>query len=265
MHILKVAYNSNNRGFQRQPHKDTVCDKIMNVLNECNYLKDDRILYYGGRTDKGVSAIGNFVVVELKKDPILSQIYSKLKGKGVWILACKEIDKIPNVMYRHYRYILPTLPNEYNVKLMKEASKKLIGTHSFHNLSKKDKTKQKSPIRTIYDITIREYPYYITIDIIGKSFLWNMVRKIITALSEIGMENKPVCWINKLLDENYKEGIPPALAEGLILMDARTDIEFIYDDYVISRFKKEWLDNYKINSMKMGVYHNAINTPYIQE
>jgi tRNA pseudouridine38-40 synthase len=260
MYILKVAYDECNYGFQSQPHKETVCDKIMDALRECNYLANDKIIFYGGRTDKGVSAIGNFIVVELNQEPILSYIYSKLKNKGIWILGYNKINGIPEVKYRHYRYILPNMPydDEYNIDLMREASKKLIGTHSFHNLSKRDRTKEKSPIRTIYDIKIDENPYYITIDVIGKSFLWNMVRKIITTLSEVGKENKPVGWIDELLCENHKEGVAPAPAEGLILMDAKTDVEYIYDSYVLNRFKREWMENYKKTTMKLGVCRNMV-------
>jgi tRNA pseudouridine38-40 synthase len=263
MYILKVAYNGNNYGFQSQPHKETVRDKIMDALKECNYLANDKIIFYGGRTDKGVSAIGNFIVVELNQEPVLSYIYSKLKNKGVWILGYNKVNTIPEVKYRHYRYILPN--DDYNIDLMKEASKKLIGTHSFHNLSKRDRTKEKSPIRTIYDINIYENPYYITIDVIGKSFLWNMVRKIITALSEIGKENKSIDWIDELLNENYKEGVAPAPAEGLILMDAKTDIKYIYDSYVLNRFKKEWMENYKKSIVKMGVCKNMMNNYYLEQ
>ncbi|AEH06165.1 tRNA pseudouridine(38-40) synthase TruA [Methanothermococcus okinawensis] len=260
MYILKVAYNKHHYGFQTQPHKETVCDKIMDALKECNYLANDKIIFCGGRTDKGVSAIGNFIVVELSQEPILSHIYSKLKNKGIWIFGYKKIDTIPEVKYRHYRYILPIIPHidEYNIDLMIEASKKLIGEHSFHNLSKKDRTKEKSPIRTIYDIKIEKNLYYITIDVIGKSFLWNMVRKIITALSEVGKENKPVGWIDELLCENHKGGVPPAPAEGLILMEAKTDIEYIYDKYVLNRFRREWMENYKKTTMKLGVCRNMM-------
>jgi tRNA pseudouridine38-40 synthase len=92
-----------------------------------------------------------------------------------------------------------------------------------------------------------------------------MVRKIITALSEIGKENKSIGWIDELLNENHKEGVAPAPAEGLILMDAKTDIKYIYDSYVLNRFKKEWMENYKKSIVKMGVCKNMINNYYLEQ
>ena len=90
MYILKVAYDG-RYSFQQQPHKQTVCDKILDVLDELNLLEERKIIYSGGRTDKGVSALGNFVVVNLKKEPILSYINHKLKDYGIWVLGFKEI------------------------------------------------------------------------------------------------------------------------------------------------------------------------------
>jgi tRNA pseudouridine38-40 synthase len=256
MYILKVAYDG-RYSFQSQPHRNTVVDVLMDALKECGYLKGEKVIFSGGRTDKGVSALGNFIVVELNKEPILSFIYSKLRGKGIWVLGYREIDDIPRVKYRHYRYILP---NEgYDIELMREASKKLIGTHSFHNLSKKDRSKERSPIRTIYDIKIEANEYFITIDVIGESFLWNMVRKIVTALSYVGSGKKPVDWIDKLLDVNYREGVPPSPPEGLILIEAKVDVEYIYDDYVLRRFREEWEEEYKKSIMKIGICKSMLN------
>ena len=250
MHILKIAYDG-RYSFQQQPHKQTVCDILLDTLEEIGILDKKKIIYSGGRTDKGVSALGNFVIVELKKEPILSYINVKLKDKGIWVLGYREIDEIPKVRYRHYRYILPNI--NYNIEAIKEGAKKMIGTHSFHNLSKRDRSKEKSPIRTIYDIKISENEFYLTIDIIGESFLWNMVRKIVGALDLVGKGKKPVEWIDKLLDENHREGVPTFPAEGLILVEAKVDVDYIYDNYSIRKFKEYWEEFFKLQVMKLGI------------
>ncbi|MEO2117735.1 MAG: tRNA pseudouridine(38-40) synthase TruA, partial [Methanocaldococcus sp.] len=241
----------------QQPHKQTVCDILLDTLEEIDFLAKKKIIYSGGRTDKGVSALGNFVVVELKKEPILSYINAKLKDKGIWVLGYREIDEIPQVKYRHYRYILPNIG--YDVNAMKEGAKKMIGTHSFHNLSKRDRTKEKSPIRTIYDIKISENEFYLIIDIIGESFLWNMVRKIVGALDLVGRGKKPVEWIDKLLDENYREGVPTFPPDGLILVEAKVDVDYIYDNYSIRKFKEYWEEFFKLQVMKIGIAKTVLD------
>ncbi len=248
MYIFKIAYDG-RYSFQQQPHKETVCDKILEVFSDI--LKERKIIYSGGRTDKGVSALGNFVVLNLKEEPNIRYLNYKLKDYGIWILGFKEIENIPEVKYRHYRYILPNI--NYNVENIRLAAKKFIGKKSFHNFSKKDRTKNKSPIREIYSIDIKENSFFLTIDIIGKSFLWQMVRKIVGALHLVGKEIKEVEWIDKLFKTNYKEGAPTMPAEGLILVEAKTDIQYNYDKYIINKFKHHWEKEFYYKVMKVGI------------
>ncbi|WP_457612254.1 tRNA pseudouridine(38-40) synthase TruA [Methanocaldococcus sp.] len=255
MYILKVAYDG-RYSFQQQPHKQTVCDKILDVLDELNLLEERKIIYSGGRTDKGVSALGNFVVVNLKKEPILSYINHKLKDYGIWVLGFKEINKIPEVKYRHYRYILPNIG--YDIKKMEEAGKILEGRHSFHNLSKRDRSKEKDPIREIYKVNIKDNKFFLEIDIIGKSFLWQMVRKIVGALDLIGRGEGDLDWLKKILNPNYKEGVPTFPAEGLILVEAKVDINYIIDRYSLKKFKEHWFERYKYYIMKFGIAKTVI-------
>ncbi|WP_456418628.1 tRNA pseudouridine(38-40) synthase TruA [Methanocaldococcus infernus] len=250
MYILKIAYDG-RYSFQQQPHKETVCDKLLDTLEKLNFLEERKIIYSGGRTDKGVSALGNFVILKLKKEPILSYINHELKKFGIWILGYKEIEEIPKVQYRHYRYIMPNL--DYNLELMRKAGEKLIGEHSFHNLSKRDRSKEKSPIRKIYDIKINDYGFFLEVDVIGESFLWQMVRKIVGLLHLIGREEKSLEWVDKILDPNYREGVITFPAEGLILVEAKVDINYIYDNYSIKKFKEFWLERYKEYIMKFGI------------
>ncbi len=259
-YILKIAYNGNNEGFQSHPEKkNNVCDIIVRALINCGYMEyyEKPVLLRGGRTDDGVLALGNFIIVNLIKEPILSHIYSKLKNKGVWVLGYAKINNLPKIEYRHYRYILP---NEgQNLNLMKMCAEKLTGEHSFHNLSKRDNTKNKSMIRKIYNIEIEENPFFFTIDIYGKNFLWNMVRRIITVMSKVSLGEKSLNWVDNLLNPNYNEGVAPAPPNGLILVNVKTNIQYKYSDYVIRQFKNELKEEYRKNITNSGVSLNMIN------
>ncbi|ABR55177.1 tRNA pseudouridine synthase [Methanococcus vannielii SB] len=253
MYIFKIAYDG-RYSFQSQPHRNTVCDKITDTLLECGYLKEGEIpISYGGRTDLGVSALGNYIVYNITEKPVLSRIYSKLHKHGIWILGFNELKELPDVKYRHYRYILPNTGQD--IELMKKASEKLIGTHSFHNLSKRDKTKNRSPIRTIYNIKIAKNEYFITIEIFGKSFLWNMVRKIVRLLSNVGLSKYKEFekFIDDLLDRDVRMGVQPASAEGLILVDVKTNTEFKIDEYTVKKFDQYFKKSLNNHSMNMGL------------
>ncbi|WP_423792379.1 tRNA pseudouridine(38-40) synthase TruA [Methanocaldococcus indicus] len=260
MYIFKVAYDG-RYSFQQQPHKETVCDKILDTFEDLNLLKTKKIVYSGGRTDKGVSALGNFVVLDINNEIEINEntikyINYKLNNFGIWILGYKEIEEIPKVEYRHYRYILPKIGQD--IELMKVGAKKLVGTKSFHNFCKKDKSKEKSPIRTIYKIDIKENEFFITIDIIGESFLWQMVRKIVSALNLVSLKEKPISWIDNLLSNNYKESPPPAVPEGLILIEAKVDVDYNYSEYILKKFKNYWFNNYFLNVIKTGLSRSIL-------
>jgi tRNA pseudouridine38-40 synthase len=124
----------------------------------------------------------------------------------------------------------------YDISKIREASKLLIGTHDFENFSKTNG--EKSTVRTVERINTRVDGKLIKIDVIGTSFLWNMVRKIVTALAMIGKGTRDNDWLLQMLDPDiYEEGIEPAPAYGLTLMKVnyRDEIKWIEDNYSIRR------------------------------
>ena len=74
------------------------------------------------------------------------------------------------------------------------------------------------------------------IDVQANSFLWNMVRKFVTALMMVGSGVRDIEWLEQMLDpESYEEGIEPASAYGLTLtkVEYSRPIEWIEDSYSI--------------------------------
>ncbi len=106
-----------------------------------------------------------------------------------------------------------------NTEEMKIAADHLIGIHNFKNLSKINH--HANPIREIIQLKLIKSNEILQFDIIGKSFLWEMIRKIVFALALVGKESMNLSEFNKLLDPNFtpRRGIPPAPAWGLLLYD----------------------------------------------
>ena len=125
---------------------------------------------------------------------------------------------------------------EYDISRIREASKLLLGTHDFENFSRTNG--EKSTIRTIERINVRVDGDLTKIDVVGNSFLWNMVRKIVTALSMIGKGVRDNDWLLQMLNPDiYEEGIEPAPAYGLTLLKVNYDekMGWIEDNYSIRR------------------------------
>jgi tRNA pseudouridine38-40 synthase len=111
---------------------------------------------------------------------------------------------------------------------MLEASDLLKGEHDFRNFS----SCKNYAIRTILELKLSENNGLMTFDIRADGFLWNMVRRIVSALELIGAGSKDIDWIHDLLNPKLNEGAPTAPAEGLIFMDVGyKDIKWEKDNY----------------------------------
>jgi tRNA pseudouridine38-40 synthase len=127
------------------------------------------------------------------------------------------------------------------------------GTHNFSNFSKRS---ERNPIRTIDEIKIIKDNHSIQIDVYGESFLWNMVRKIVTVLLMVGKGEIEGKEIKEYFNPKKEYPIRPMPPEGLILMEiVYSRIKFQKDTYARKSFKsflnKEFLKNQSIALSEM--------------
>lgn len=191
-------------GWQRQGNvHNTIQGRFENVLSKMCGTKIE--IFASGRTDAGVHAEGqvaNFKCetnmscdeirdylnhylpedikvtdVELVDERFHSRLCAKSKTYEYSIATQK-----PDVFMRKYVYFDEKM---IDVERMKNAARKLLGTHDFHGFSSVGKTK-KSTVRTINSIDISNNNGIIKITINGTGFLYNMVRIIAGTLYEIG-------------------------------------------------------------------------------
>lgn len=239
---LKLAYiGTNFYGFQRQPNLRTVEGKLIGALEESGVIKKFEQSNYSlaGRTDRGVHALGNVVSFDTETDPIINQI-NDLLPQDIRILGQSKVPpnfKARFAYKRHYRYVLcPDMEDQWDLGKMQEAAQLMEGTHNYSNFSKRS---ERNPIRTVDSIQITPYGKVHLVDVVGESFLWNMVRKMVAVLSSVGKGELEVEDVQSFLDPNQPAAITPLAPEGLILMDVSyPSIEFKEDTYARSRFIK---------------------------
>jgi tRNA pseudouridine38-40 synthase len=256
---LKVAYiGTNFHGFQRQPNHRTVEGEIIYALKKADYVEDLKKSYFSiaGRTDRGVHALGNVISFMSEKEVIINQINDHLPA-DIQILAKVPVHygfKPRYALKRHYKYIIsentnkyPLLweldmpaDNEFDLEKMMEAASYFEGTHNFINFSKRS---ERNPLRTVDEVKVSKNGEVIVIDVVGESFLWNMVRKMVKTILEVGNGKiKPLDIIEMLNPEN---NIPlkPMVPENLILMDViYKNLNFTYDNYACYRFQSTLKD-----------------------
>ena len=119
----------------------------------------------------------------------------------------------PSVFDRKYVYHLSC---NVDVEAMCQTAKYLIGTHDYSAFTD-DKT-DRSKVRTIHDIQIRENGGEIEFAYYGDGFLMHMVRILTGTLLEVGMGQKKVADVPIILKEKKRESagflVP---AKGLFL------------------------------------------------
>lgn len=239
-YLITFSYDGTlYNGYQKQPNKNTIQDKIEEALYKITNKKIT--IHSSGRTDSKVHAINQKAHFDLDKE---YDLYKLQKGINSLIpndIYIKDIKVVKdnfharfNVKKKIYIYKLnvgiynPIDRNyiyQYNKELdvnkMIEASNYLLGEHNFKAFTKTDTTKEDY-IRTIYKINIKEKNNIITIEFVGNGFLRYMVRNMVGSLISVG-ENKlnPKDIIHILKSEDRRFASKTANPEGLYLKDVK--------------------------------------------
>lgn len=238
---LLVAYDgSKYNGFQKQskhPEK-TIQGKLENVLSQC--FEEDIQIIASGRTDAGVHAKGqvcNFHASRFVDHDTLMGYLSTYLPQDLAILDISMVSPRfharYNVVRKRYVYTIDNalfanpfhvkyayhLQSPLNLALMEEAIKYLIGSHDFKAFTTL-KSKTKSTVRHLYDITLTQEGSFITLSYEGNGFLQHMVRILSGTLIEIGLGKRAPRSILTLLENGTRsEAGFTAPAHGLCLAE----------------------------------------------
>lgn len=248
-YAVKFAYDGKKfLGYARQKEGRTVEGDIINALREINAIEGARAACFqsASRTDRGVSALCNVVAfnTELKKQNIIPAVNAHVRD--IWLYGIKEVDEWFNPRYanqRWYRYLI--LRDSLDIARMKECTKIFLGTYDFSNFAT---VSEKNPVRKIDYFRIKEKGIFLIVDIKAESFLWHMVRKIISAVEKVGLKKMDIADVrDMLLSQRKFFNLPLAKPEPLILMDIKYNFRF--ETCIKSGGKIKALLEDKINSL----------------
>jgi len=225
-------------GWQSQINGKSIQKEIEKTLSKI--LKEKIKVYGSGRTDSGVHAINQSAHFDinnniLNKYKFISSVNYFLNKKNISI---KRLIK-KNIKFharfsakeREYKYIILNrnsppildknkvwhLRSKMDIKILKKAAKKLVGTHNF-NAFRASNCQSKSPVKTMKNIKIIKKNEKILFVLCSQSFLKNQVRSIIGCLKYVGEKKWTIKDLEKVLkSKNRKNCAPPAPAQGLYL------------------------------------------------
>lgn len=235
---MTVAYDGTNyHGWQVQPNGET----IEGVLNRClSELLQEKIEVIGAsRTDSGVHALCNIAVFDTDTSIPPEKIAYALNARlpeDIKVQASKEVaasfhprrcESRKTYEYRIYNAPFP-MPTQrlythfsytpFDMMRMQEAATYLIGTHDFKSFCSAD-AQAEDTVRQIENVEIRKIDNQIIIRVVGRGFLYNMVRIIAGTLMEIGRGNMPAQEMERILRAKDRNAAgPTAPACGLTLV-----------------------------------------------
>lgn len=183
-------------GWQRQEKFLTVQGILEHALFK--FFGNDIKTFGAGRTDAGVHAYGQ--VVSFAADTMIpaknfKSILNGLLPDDIRVISVSDapagLNPRYNVRQKLYRYVICNSPQYYAVyngrcwhipekldtQKLKEAAKLLSGRHNFYSFSKAGND-TKEYTRTIDSITVKKNGKWLILDFKGKSFLYNMVRRL---------------------------------------------------------------------------------------
>ena len=205
---LTIQYDGGRyKGWQRLGNgENTIQGKIENVLSE---LVGEKIEITGcSRTDAGVHALAQIANFKISENLTVSEIKNYLHKYLPQDISIKEVMLVPESFHARYNakdkiYLYKIWNEEYtnpfmrkysmhvektlNITSMKKACQYFTGEHDFTAFSNA-KSKKKSMVREIHSIEIEENAGFIQIRVRGNGFLYNMVRRIVGTLIEVGLD-----------------------------------------------------------------------------
>ena len=234
-----VEYDGKNHsGWQSQKNAKSIQKEIEKILSKILKIKVNII--GSGRTDAGVHSKNQSAHFDHKK--LISNKYKLITSANYFLnkknISIKKIIK-KNMSFharysakeREYEYIILNrdappildrnkvwyLRSRLDIKILKKAAKKLIGTHNF-NAFRSANCQAKSPIRTLKTIKITKKKEKIIFILRSKSFLKNQVRSIIGCLKYVGEKKWTIKDLEKVIkSKNRNNCATPAPAQGLYL------------------------------------------------
>ena len=221
---VKIAYLGETfHGSQRQPEDlnlRTVESEILEKIHIVDKVPpEDADLKFASRTDAGVNALGNVVTFRTEfRDSFLLLRALNAVSNDVYYLSVAEVPDSFNprmAAKRSYRYDCPAA--RIDLEKFAEAAKAFEGHHDFKRFAKVEGG-CRATVMTIDSVDVRRKGDIIETNFVAEYFLWNMIRRIMAAVIQVG---KGMSTLDDVLakldgdDGTFGRAIP----EGLTLLD----------------------------------------------
>ncbi|CAD8088992.1 unnamed protein product [Paramecium sonneborni] len=199
----------------------------------------------GARTDRGVHALCNMVSLKLQIDQKYCQSITNNKLIDKWninwdyliqdlnshlpqdiqVNGIKHVTQSFNVKnsadQRMYNYISPSFSTSDKIQNL---CNQYIGTHNFHNYTSKIEYNDPASRRFIQEFKVQPIKFqndnYLKFTILGNSFMYHQIRKMIGTIYQIIQEKKDIEFIKQTFTQQ-KLSLYIAPQQGLYLREIK--------------------------------------------
>lgn len=233
-----LSYDGTNyAGFQFQPNQRTVQGVIEDALTEFHKGTWTRI-HASGRTDSGVHARGQVFHFDSRfeiPDTGWQRALNTLLPDDLYIHEASRVADDFHARYsaveKEYHYFVYTgernvfkrnythhVPQSLDLEAMRDACRRLVGTHDFTTFSSAKMTAKGSCVRSLHDVMIQKEANTLEFIFRGNGFLYNMVRIIMGVVLDVGRGKFEPQVIDEMLEKKdrqiHRKTAPP---QGLFL------------------------------------------------
>jgi len=217
VYAFRVAYDGTGyRGFQRQPHEQTVSDRILKALDA--HGVEPRGYAAAGRTDAGVSALAQTVAFDAPEWLTPRALNGELPDDVfAWARADVPSDFHPthDALSRTYVYHLHAPGAER--ERVERAMERLAGSHDFHNFT----TDTEGTERTL-ETAVSGAPGGFALRFSAGGFARGMVRRLVELVRRVGTGESGIELVERALSRESlsgPDGFGPAPPAPLVLSD----------------------------------------------
>ncbi|KAI9272518.1 pseudouridine synthase [Sporodiniella umbellata] len=289
---LRIAYIGwNYIGFasQQEPERiPTIEDQLFRALKECKLVADmDESVDYTrcGRTDRGVSGLGQVIALWVRSKKLTSDPSSELLPAeeefpyvdtlnrmlppDIRVLAWAPVPEDFSARFhctsRTYKYFFSK--GKMDIEKIRQGCKYFEGEHDFRNFCKMDPAKnilsyerrivsmKVNPVEHTTSENVGDGSDFYEVELKGTAFLWHQVRFMMSVMFLVGQGLEPPETIRDLLDPTKvpsKPDFPMASDLPLVLYDCEfKDLEWFY------AFKEAKYDPFP-SSLRVYLHYNEM-------
>jgi tRNA pseudouridine38-40 synthase len=232
-YVVKFAFDGHLfAGYARQPEGGTVEDELIGALVAADLVEGPGEARFASasRVDRGVSALSAAAAFDTRapRDRVLRSLNASALSLVAHSIAVVDeaFDPRRAAAHRWYRYHFgPEDPGaDMDVPTMRRAAEAFLGDHDMSAFARVD---GREPVRTVLDVGVQRTSGALVLDVVGRSFLWNQVRRMASAIRSAGTGETSVEAIVGALEGGGEAPYPPLPPVGLFLMDvAYEGLEF---------------------------------------